>query len=64
MEKYNYLESISQIIKLYDLYEDKFYLFIKAFAQNYCYILAYIYDNIFDSLGLIKYQDSQMILEL
>lgn len=65
MEKYDYLESISQIVKIYDLYkEDSFYSFMNAFAQNYCFILAYVYDKIYDSLGLIRYPTNQMILYL
>jgi hypothetical protein len=65
MEKYDYLESISQIIKIYDLYkENSFYSFMNAFAQNYCFILAYVYDKIYDSLGLIRYPTNQMIVYL
>lgn len=63
--EYNYLEAINQIIQIYDECKIKpFYKFIKIISREYCFITSLIYQQIFDSLKLKKYESSEMQLIL
>jgi hypothetical protein len=65
MSNYNYLDSINNIINIYDqLAEKQFYEFMKIITKNYCFIVSFIYKQIYDSLNLKEYPTSEMELIL
>lgn len=60
-DSYNYLDSINQIIKLYDAYaNESFYSFMKILSREYCIITSNIYMSIYESLKLKPYISSEM----
>ena len=65
MDKYDYLESISKLVKLYDTYNGELFKhFIAHASKECCFIIAQIYMDIYKSLQLKEYVCSEMYLNL